>query len=62
MIKVAAAAGGELKKAVGGESGIEWAKSDTRAFRRLVLGQNLSFLRQGFDVLEEEVNSAIGVK
>ena len=36
--------------------GAEWADSDTRALRRLVPGQNLSFLRQGFDELEKQVN------
>lgn len=33
----------------------EWTDSDIRAIRRLIPGQNLSFLRQGFDALEKEV-------
>ena len=36
-----------------------WAESDTRAFRRLLPYQNLSVLRQGVDVVEEEFNSLI---
>ncbi len=37
----------------------EWTDSDIRAIRRLIPGQNLSFLRQGFDVLEREVSDAV---
>ena len=33
----------------------EWTDSDIRAIRRLIPGQNLSFLRQAFDQLEKEV-------
>lgn len=43
-------------------NGQEWAESDTRTFRRLLPMQNLSILRQGFDVIESEVNEAIGVQ
>lgn len=33
----------------------EWSESDTRAIRRLLPGQNLSFLRQALDQLEKEL-------
>jgi hypothetical protein len=33
----------------------EWTDADTRALRRLLPGQNLSILRQGFDMIEEEL-------
>jgi hypothetical protein len=44
VIKAASAVTGER----------EWTDADTRAFRRLLPGQNLSFLRQGLDRIEEE--------
>jgi hypothetical protein len=34
----------------------EWSDSDTRAIRRLLPGQNLSVLRQGFDIIEQSVS------
>ena len=40
----------------------EWSKSDTRALRRLLPYQNLSFIRQGFDKVEEQINHEIGVR
>ena len=45
VIKAAAAVTGER----------DWTDADTRAFRRLLPGQNLSFLRQGLDRIEEEL-------
>jgi hypothetical protein len=45
VIKAASAVTGER----------EWTDADTRAFRRLLPGQNLSFLRQGLDRIEEEL-------
>lgn len=33
----------------------DWEASDTRAFRRLLPGQNLSLIRQGLDKIEESV-------
>jgi hypothetical protein len=45
VIKAASAVTGER----------EWTDADTRAFRRLLPGQNLSFLRQGLDRIEEEI-------
>ena len=33
----------------------DWADSDTRALRRLLPGQNLTFVRQGLDKIEESV-------
>jgi hypothetical protein len=33
----------------------DWEASDTRAFRRLLPGQNLSIIRQGLDKIEESV-------
>ena len=33
----------------------DWVDSDTRAFRRLLPGQNLSIVRQGLDKIEESV-------
>jgi len=33
----------------------DWTDSDTRAIRRLLPYQNLSFIRQGFDKIEEEI-------
>jgi len=32
-----------------------WGESDTRALRRLIPYQNLTFIRQGFDTIEEKV-------
>jgi hypothetical protein len=32
-----------------------WNESDTRALRRLIPYQNLTFIRQAFDRIEEEV-------
>jgi len=53
---------GDSIKVMGAASNqFEWAPSDTRAIRRLIPGQNLSFLRNGFDVLEKEINSQLGV-
>lgn len=37
----------------------EWTESDVRAVRRLIPGQNLSFIRQGFDQIEKEVTDAL---
>ena len=31
----------------------DWTESDTRALRRLLPGQNLTFIRNGFDEVEE---------
>ena len=45
VIKAASAVTGER----------DWTDADTRAFRRLLPGQNLSFLRQGLDRIEEEL-------
>lgn len=54
---------GDAVKAMGAASNeFEWSDSDTRTFRRLIPGQNLSFLRQGFDVLEKEISSSLGAK
>ena len=39
----------------------EWTQADTRTIKRLVPTNNLSFLRQGFDVLENEINEAMGI-
>jgi hypothetical protein len=33
----------------------DWSESDTRAVRRLIPGQNLTGLRNGFDAIEEAV-------
>jgi len=33
----------------------DWTESDTRAFRRLLPGQNLTFIRNGLDKVEEEI-------
>ena len=33
----------------------DWTESDTRALRRLIPGQNLTFIRNGFDKVEEEI-------
>ncbi|PCH98507.1 MAG: hypothetical protein COB84_01970 [Rhodobacteraceae bacterium] len=45
---------GTVAQVAGGISGErEWDKSDTRALRRLLPGQNLSILRQGLDKIEE---------
>ena len=45
---------GTVAQVAGGISGQrEWDKSDTRALRRLIPGQNLSILRQGLDKIEE---------
>tara|TARA_R110002073_G_scaffold262023_2_gene424941 strand:+ start:32 stop:508 length:477 start_codon:yes stop_codon:yes gene_type:complete len=33
----------------------DWSDSDTRALRRLLPGQNLTFVRQGLDKIEESV-------
>jgi len=33
----------------------DWTESDTRAVRRLIPGQNLTGLRNGFDAIEEAV-------
>lgn len=48
-------AGDVIKVASGITGEREMTDSDVRAFRRLLPGQNLSFLRQGLDKLEEEV-------
>jgi hypothetical protein len=37
----------------------EWSDSDIRAIRRLIPGQNLTFIRQGFDQLEKEAAEAL---
>jgi hypothetical protein len=34
----------------------EWGESDTRALRRLLPGQNLSFIRQGLDKIEQSIS------
>ena len=48
---------GDLVKAANAVTGdASWADSDTRAIRRLLPMQNLSFLRQGFDALEDQIN------
>lgn len=48
---------GDILKAFGAATdGYEWSDSDTRTLRRLIPGQNLSFIRQGFDKLEKEVS------
>ncbi len=33
----------------------DWTESDTRALRRLIPGQNLTFIRNGFDEVEKQV-------
>lgn len=40
----------------------EWTSKDTRAIRRLLPYQNLFYLRQLFDELEEGLNNSLGVK
>ena len=53
---------GDITKVAGAATGnYEWAPSDSRAIRRLLPGQNLSFIRQGFDKLEQEINDLTGV-
>jgi hypothetical protein len=39
----------------------EWTQADTRTIKRLVPGNNLSILRQGFEKLENEINEAMGI-
>jgi hypothetical protein len=41
---------------------IEWTASDTRNLRRLLIGQNLFWLRGLLDRGEAQVNDALGVK
>lgn len=48
-------AGDITKVANASTSQHEWTDSDTRAIRRLIPGQNLSILRQGFDLIEKEI-------
>lgn len=47
---------GEVVKIAGAATNQrDWADSDTRALRRLLPGQNLSFLRQGLDEVEKTI-------
>lgn len=39
----------------------EWTQADTRTIKRLVPGNNLSILRQGFEKLENEINDSMGI-
>lgn len=51
-----------VKAANGLSSGQDWTEADTRTLRRLIPGQNLSIMRQGFDQIEEGINEFSGVK
>ena len=42
-----------------GEEG--WDTQNTKALRRLILGQNLFWLREGFNIAEDEFNDILGV-
>ena len=53
--------GDTIKTLNGLSNGQEWLESDTRALRRLLPGQNLSILRQGFDEIEANINKSLGV-
>lgn len=47
---------GDMTKVMGAATNeYDWTESDARAIRRLIPGQNLSFLRQGFDRIEKEI-------
>jgi hypothetical protein len=47
---------GTIIDVAGGVAGERpWEKSDTRALRRLLPGQNLSILRQGLDKVEKSI-------
>lgn len=53
--------GDTIKTMNGLSSGHEWSESDTRALRRILPGQNLSIIRNGFDEIEAGVNQSLGV-
>lgn len=52
----------DVPQVIGAASTGEWTESDSRALRRLLPYQNLMFMRQLFDQLEDGVNDSLGVK
>lgn len=51
-----------IMKVSGDVASGKWTASDTKAIRRLMVGQNLFYVRQMLDKLEGGVNSAVGVE
>lgn len=53
--------GEDLFKVIGSASAGEWSQSDTRALRRMIPYQNLWYVKNVFDRMEEGVDASFGV-